>query len=157
MHTSLICLRNPQKSLSPMSVCGFCKFLIHINYMHFHSRFYIGIWVLYNWHLSQTLNVDKLVHEKIVRNNFSRKPSWMKVSLKDETNKLLNEHIAKVCNAEDNVKGHFYDLHPCKSHYVPPAAFKFDPVKFVESSLQKPSIAWWKGVSILISIRIREL
>ena len=23
-----------------------------------------------------------------------------------------------------------YDLRPCKSHYVPPSAFKFDPVKF---------------------------
>ena len=44
--------------------------------------------------------------------------------------KLLNEHIAKLCNQEDDVKGHFYDLHPCKSHFVPPAAFKFDPIKF---------------------------
>ena len=44
--------------------------------------------------------------------------------------KCLNEYIALKANAEDNCKGHFYDLHPCKSHYVPPSAFKFNPVKF---------------------------
>ena len=33
----------------------------------------------------------------------------MRVSLKDETNKLLNEHIAKEANKEDNVTGSFFE------------------------------------------------
>jgi hypothetical protein len=44
--------------------------------------------------------------------------------------KMLNENIARDANKEDKVKGSFYDLHPYKSHYVLPAVFKFDPVKF---------------------------
>ena len=33
----------------------------------------------------------------------------MRVSLKDETNKLLNEHIAKEANKEDKVTGSFFE------------------------------------------------
>ena len=33
----------------------------------------------------------------------------MKVSLKDETNKLLNEYIAKQANSEDKVTGSFFE------------------------------------------------
>ena len=54
----------------------------------------------------------------------------MKVSIKDDTNKFLNQDIAFKANAEDNCKGHFYELHPCNSRFAPPSAFKFDPVKF---------------------------
>lgn len=70
----------------------------------------------------------------------------------DETNNCLNEYIAVKANAEDNVKGHFYDLHPCKSHFVPPAAFKFDPVKFsgIVDSNHKPYLMNVRD--ILISI-----
>ncbi len=44
--------------------------------------------------------------------------------------KMLNENIARQANLEDKVTGSFYDLRPCKSHFVPPSAFKFDSVKF---------------------------
>ncbi len=65
---------------------------------------------------------------------------------------LLNQYIARQANIEDGVKGCFYDLRPCKSHYVPPSAFKFDPVKFSGKADSNDKHYWMKEYYILISI-----
>ena len=55
------------------------------------------------------------------------------------------------------VKYQIYDLHPCKSHFVPPAAFKFDPVKFSGKLASKGKHCLMRGRFILIAIQNHEL
>ncbi len=57
---------------------------------------------------------------------------------------LLNQFIARQSNIEDGVKGHFYDLRPCKSRYAPSATFKFDPVKFSGNLASRAKHCWTK-------------
>jgi len=64
--------------------------------------------------------------------------------------KMLNEYISRICNKEDDAKGHFYDLHPCKSPFRPPVAFKFDPIKFSGKHASKANHCLMNELLILV-------
>ncbi len=60
--------------------------------------------------------------------------------------KLLNEYTTRSSNSEDEVTGHFYNLRPCKSHFVPLTRSNLILSNLEGISLQEPSIAWWAGI-----------